>query len=230
MQSDKPFAGNFTLNTTYYTGEVYEWNLPTGWSCPFAQECLVKVNPETGKFQNKSTSYRCYAAAAERFPGVRDSRWENFNLVKQGHRPMLPPNARHIRIHASGDFFSQAYFDMWLEIARENPSVEFWAFTKSIPYWLARLDSIPANLVLTASVGSRHNALIFKPEFDFRTHTLTESASTTDAHPFPIGVVAALAHDKFEPGKSLFVKNGWNMIVDNHPIHKDTVLIRFERK
>lgn len=46
----------FVKNTTYYTGVVYEWNLPTGHTCPFALECLVKVNRETGKFENKSNA------------------------------------------------------------------------------------------------------------------------------------------------------------------------------
>jgi hypothetical protein len=58
----------------YYTGEVYEWNLPTGTTCPFALECKVTVNRSTGKFDIDKGLYRCYAASAERFPGVRESR------------------------------------------------------------------------------------------------------------------------------------------------------------
>jgi hypothetical protein len=150
----------FVRKTTYYTGVVYEWNLPTGWTCPFADACLVKVDKNTGKFKNESHQYRCYAANAERFPGVRDHRWKNFEYVKAGNKPIIPRQAKSIRIHASGDFFSQAYFDMWLEIARENLSVEFWAYTKSIRYWVARLGQIPENLVLTASYGGREDHLI----------------------------------------------------------------------
>ena len=60
----------------------------------------------------------------------------------------------------SGDFFSQAYFDQWLEICEENSSVEFWAYTKSLNYWVNRLGSIPENLVLTASYGGKHDRLI----------------------------------------------------------------------
>jgi hypothetical protein len=152
----------FVKNTKYYTGTVYEWNLPTGHTCPFAMECLVKVNRETGKFENKSNAYKCYAANPERFPAVRNHRWKNYEYVLQGNKPILPKGCEAVRIHASGDFFNQSYFDMWLEIATENPEIEFWAYTKSLKYWVNRLNSIPDNFVLTASYGGRNDELISK--------------------------------------------------------------------
>jgi len=159
--------GKFTKNTKYYSGIVYEWNLPTGHTCPFADECLVKVDRETGKFENKSNAYRCYAASAERFPSARNARWNNFDLVKSGQKPILPKGAKAIRIHASGDFFNQSYFDLWIDIANENPDVEFWAYTKSLKYWVQRLGIIPSNLELTASYGGRNDELIAQHDLKF---------------------------------------------------------------
>jgi len=72
----------------------------------------------------------------------------------------LPKDCKAVRIHASGDFFNQEYFDMWLDIAKENPTVEFWAYTKSLKYWVNRLNEIPENLTLTASYGGRNDELI----------------------------------------------------------------------
>lgn len=152
----------FIKNKTYYgKGEVvYEFNLPSGHTCPGALACRVSVDRKTGKFLNDSVGFRCYAAMAERFPGVRESRWNNFEYVKSGGIPVLPLDARKVRIHASGDFFSQAYFDMWLELCRNNPHIEFWAYTKSINFLVNRIDVIPDNLTITASKGSRHDLLI----------------------------------------------------------------------
>tara|TARA_R110002126_G_scaffold36633_1_gene111180 strand:- start:4 stop:597 length:594 start_codon:yes stop_codon:yes gene_type:complete len=150
----------FIKKTKYYNGTVYEWNLPSGFTCPFADECLVKVDRNTGKFDNKSKSYRCYSASAERFPGVRKSRWTNFDFVRSGGVPEIPKKAEAIRIHSSGDFYSQSYFDMWLKLCKKNPAVEFWAYTKSLNYWVNRLNEIPNNLVLTASRGGRQDNLI----------------------------------------------------------------------
>ena len=150
----------FVKNTKYYTGTVYEWNLPTGHTCPFALECLVKVDKQTGKFENKSNAYRCYAASPERFPAVRNHRWANYEYVRKSNKPVLPKDCKAVRIHAAGDFFNQAYFDMWIEVAKENPQVEFWAYTKSLKYWVNRINEIPVNLVLTASRGGRNDELI----------------------------------------------------------------------
>lgn len=150
----------FVLKKGYYRGPVWEFNLPTGWSCPGAKDCLVKVNRETGKFQNSADRYRCYAANAERFPGVREHRWNNWEFVVNGGRPVPPKGARAVRIHASGDFLNQHYFDQWLKTAEEFPQVEFWAYTKSLNYWAERRHSIPHNLVLTASRGGRYDHLI----------------------------------------------------------------------
>lgn len=150
----------FIKNKRYYTGEVYEWNLPTGTTCPFALECKVIVDRNTGKFDVHRGQYKCYAASPERFPGVREHRWKNFEFVKQGGIPTIPKDCKAIRIHAAGDFFNQAYFDMWCELAKNNPNIEMWAYTKSLGYWVKRIDSIPNNLILTASYGGRQDHLI----------------------------------------------------------------------
>lgn len=147
-------------NTRYYRGVVYEWNLPTGSSCPFAKECRVSVDRMTGKFNITRGEYKCYAAAAERFPGVREYRWKNYEGTLKGEMPDMPKGCRAIRIHAAGDFYNQIYFDAWLEYARAYPNVEMWAYTKSIAYWVNRIDKIPDNLTLTASYGGRQDEMI----------------------------------------------------------------------
>jgi hypothetical protein len=150
----------FVKNKKYYTGVVYEWNLPTGSTCPFALDCKVTVNRQTGKFDVYRGAYKCYAASPERFPGVREHRWKNFEYAKAGKKIEIPKGCTSIRIHSAGDFFNQKYFDMWIEIANENPDVEFWAYTKSLNYWAQRLNEIPKNLELTASYGGNHDELI----------------------------------------------------------------------
>lgn len=150
----------FSINKKYYTGTVYEWNIPTGHTCPYAVDCLVSVDRETGKFDNSSSKYRCYASSAERFPSARNARWRNYDYVLDGGIPEIPKKCKAVRIHMSGDFFSQKYFDMWLQVARDNPDVEFWAFTKSLRFWVKRINEIPENLALTASYGGKEDHLI----------------------------------------------------------------------
>jgi len=152
----------FVKNTKYYRGVVYEFNLPTGTTCPFAFECKVTVDRLTGKFDVKKGQYRCYAASPERFPSVREHRWNNFNFVRNGGTPEIPKDCNAIRIHAAGDFFNQTYFDMWIQLAKNNPKIEMWAYTKSLQYWVNRINQIPENLILTASYGGKQDDLIQK--------------------------------------------------------------------
>jgi len=161
----------FIKKKTFYPFTVWEFNLPAGWSCPYAKDCKICVDRKTGKFNTIGKVFRCYAASSERFPGVRESRWNNFEEVKQLLKEKkdleIPKEATHIRIHSSGDFFSQEYFDMWLRVCRKNPNVKFWAFTKSIQFWVNRLDEIPSNLTLQASKGSFQDDLIEKYNLKF---------------------------------------------------------------
>lgn len=152
----------FQKHKGFYPFPVYEFNLPAGHSCPYAKDCKIAVNRETGKFERTGTKFRCYAASAERFPGVSKCRWNNFEAMQKGEDIVIPEGATHVRIHGSGDFFSQEYFDKWLETCRRNPCVTFWAFTKSIQFWVNRLGEIPNNLTLQASKGSLQEDLIEK--------------------------------------------------------------------
>ena len=54
------------------------------------------------------------------------------------------------------------YFDAWCKFASDNPYRIFYAYTKSLPYWVSRLGDIPSNLSLTASYGGRADNLIDK--------------------------------------------------------------------
>lgn len=169
----------YTRKTDYYRQTTHEFNLPAGWSCPWAQSCLTKADRDTGKLverpdrhddgtpkhiDSEVEAYVCYAARAERYPSVRQTRWHNYNAVRErlsaGDIFDVPRNAAFVRVHGSGDFFNEQYFLMWMRIAAAHPDVKFWAFTKSIKYWTDNLDAVPENFALTASRGSKQDDLI----------------------------------------------------------------------
>ena len=172
----------FQIRKTFYPFPVHEFNLPAGHACPYAKDCKTSVNRETGKFtKGEHRKFACYAASAERFPAVRNSRWENFESIKRGDEIVIPKGATHVRIHGSGDFFSQDYFDKWLKVCRDNPSVKFWAFTKSVQFWVNRLKEIPVNLTLQASKGGYQDDLIEK-------HNLKYAEVFLDINEIPDGM------------------------------------------
>jgi hypothetical protein len=149
---------------------IYTFSLPAGHSCPFARECLSKAGRNGEGIQDgKHTRFRCFAASSEaQYEVVRDQRWENFELLKGSSidamasfiELSLPQKAKIIRIHVSGDFFSQDYFDAWLKVCGNNPDETFYAYTKSLRFWVKRLGNIPQNLKLNASRGGMNDSLI----------------------------------------------------------------------
>jgi len=160
----------FSDSSEYYGIPVFTFSIPAGYTCPGAEKCLAYAHRQTGKIINgKDQTFRCYAATGERFPGVRDSAWRNYDLVRSQETKgkmfamisgSIPHMASHIRVHQGGDMFSQMYFDAWLMTARMQPHRLFWTFTKNLPIWIERLGQIPNNFKLTASKGGKWDHLI----------------------------------------------------------------------
>ncbi len=154
---------------------VYSLDLLSGHSCPFAKICLSKaIELPNGKLKIEDgphTQFRCYSASQEaRLSGVYNLRKKNSDilLAYRGNtvamskfiRESLPRQADVIRIHSAGDFFSQSYFDAWCDICNTHPNIEFYAYTKSLRFWINRLSKLPPNLTMTASYGGIDNHLI----------------------------------------------------------------------
>lgn len=154
--------------------KVYSFDLLSGWSCPQAKDCLSKVVQigDSRKIKDGADcQFRCFSASQEAtFPSAYNKRKANFDALRGLHlndmihelNTALPKNAGIVRIHVAGDFFSPEYMFAWVNVAMMNPDVLFYAYTKSLSYWLrynefiSRLD----NFVLTASRGGRQDNLI----------------------------------------------------------------------
>ena len=156
---------------------IYTFSLPAGHSCPFANDCLSKADKLTGKLTDgPNTQFRCFAASAEAvYPNVRLARWHNFDLLKKLSTneasnliiESLPKKANIVRVHVSGDFFNESYFLAWLQVAKLRPNVLFYAYTKSLVYWVNYIKEIPNNLVLNASEGGKLDAQILEHGLKF---------------------------------------------------------------
>jgi hypothetical protein len=169
--------------------KVYQFDLLSGHSCPFAKDCFAKVDIVDGHrkvIDGKDMQFRCYSASQEAlYTPVYNARKYNFDLVKRViGKPdelvkliesSMPKNAGIIRIHSAGDFFIKSYFDAWLKVAVNNPHILFYAYTKALPFWVKRLGSIPANVQLTASYGGKRDDLI--PLYNLRSATVVHSVA-----------------------------------------------------
>lgn len=152
--------------------KIYSLDLLSGHSCPFAKDCLSKVIVDNGKRKiqdGPDTKFRCFSASQEvLFPDLYNLRSSNFTSLRQLSldemialiEPNMPPDLGVCRLHVGGDFFNPTYFYAWVKVARNHKDRLFYAYTKSLSYWIKHRSEIPSNLVLTASYGGRLDDLI----------------------------------------------------------------------
>jgi hypothetical protein len=152
------------------------FSIPAGHTCKFAQDCKSCADRVTGKLTDSDKiKFRCFAASQENYiPAVRMMRWHNYDLLKKregnvkamadlidrSFKSVFPKAIPVLRLHVGGDFYSQAYFAAWMEMARRYPMMIIYAYTKALPFWIKHKDVIPANFRLTASKGGTHDFLI----------------------------------------------------------------------
>lgn len=224
--------------------DIITFSLPAGHSCPFAKDCRScatrkavtnhgKVGNGFGIQDGPHTQFRCFTAIDEVLrPHVRLARWWNFltllAAIKKGEAATvaliernLPPVrwGRPTRPHVAGDFFSQIYFDAWLEVARRHPTRLFYAYTKALPFWVRRLGQIPANFKLTASRGGTHDHLI--EQYGLRCCVVVKSEAEAaalglpvdhdDSHAYGDGGNFALVVHGQQPAGSVWAK-AWAML------------------
>ena len=190
---------------------ILTFSLPAGWTCPGAHRCQTFASEYTGKITDgKHQTFRCFSATSEAaFTSVRAARWHNYRLLDDARKrakeyfirtawslraqetiemrelieyslPIVRP--RLMRVHVSGDFFSQSYFDAWLQVAALNPNTRFYAYTKSLHFWRKRASHVPKNFMLTASIGGKYDELAK----ELRAKTATVVPAKVDAGEMPI--------------------------------------------
>lgn len=152
----------------------YSISLLSGHTCVGADKCKSQVieTSEGRRIQDgPNVEFRCFSASTElifkKTYEQRKHNTEEFVRTANSQEAMvrliqesLPKDSKVIRIHVAGDFRTQRMFDAWCEVARLNKEIIFYAYTKSLIFWVKRLGKIPSNLVLTASKGGKFDHLI----------------------------------------------------------------------
>lgn len=151
---------------------VFSFNIPAGGyeldgkkyiTCPGAGACLDVCYARQGAYlfkgskklriENHQTLLRLrrtggHEAVVEALQGVVDS---------------LPKTTAVLRLHDSGDYFKVWYLTAWIEVAKNNPDILFYCYTKSIPFFTGLGEDIPSNFRTTKSYGGKFDHLIEGP-------------------------------------------------------------------
>tara|TARA_R110001632_G_scaffold33397_1_gene85422 strand:+ start:352 stop:969 length:618 start_codon:yes stop_codon:yes gene_type:complete len=122
-------------------------------TCPFADACI--------KF--------CYAKkGAYIWSNVAKVFEQRYELTKQKDfkeimkNEIIKKKVDFLRVHDSGDFYSNKYFLDWMQIAKSLPNVKFYAYTNSISIVKNNKDSIPQNFDFIFSDSGKQVNLIDK--------------------------------------------------------------------
>ena len=158
---------NTKLKKTIKLIKKLELDLPTRylvWGLPAFKAQGITICPGAG-----ACSGPCFARSGHYlFNRRKENEWANYITTQDrqflsmihNHLSNLKPTI--IRIHDSGDFYSEKYFIQWLLAADCNPNHTFYAYTKSwneTRYWrfLHGNYQLPSNFQLVYSYGGKHD-------------------------------------------------------------------------
>ncbi|MEU5698664.1 GP88 family protein [Streptomyces aurantiacus] len=145
---------------------VWNWTLPA-WAGRFPEGRTYNTCPSAGICRHV-----CYARfGTYTWPTVKAKHqanlrfvlddlpgWEQAMLAELGRRKF---RGTWVRIHDSGDFFSDRYLLAWLRIIRSRPKTNFYAYTKEVARFRALVEPDPPdNFLWVYSFGGTQDTLL----------------------------------------------------------------------
>ena len=181
-----------TQNSELREDRVWNWALPAwvvkrngkGFNvCPSAGACVQVCYARNGTYlfpQVKAAHMRNLDLVIDQL-----SKWKTIMIGELGsdqfrptYTPRFPdlelePDAwaadwmrrggTAVRIHDSGDFFSDEYLQAWLDIAELFPDVLFYTYTKEVPRFRRMVEGkAPTNFRWLFSMGGKHDHTLDK--------------------------------------------------------------------
>ena len=139
-------------NSALKKDKIFKFSLPVKKTCIGAKECLKFCYATKGAYiAYKKTIDKAHA---------RNFDFTMSKYFKQDmYEEILRRKIKIVRIHDTGDFYSQKYLDNWTIIARSLPNTRFYAYTKSLNLDFTEFTRLP-NTKIIQSFGGKHNSII----------------------------------------------------------------------
>lgn len=155
----------FHSNSKLKKDGIFQWSIPAYKAKVFLNNefQMVQTCPNAGICLNF-----CYASSGNFvFKNVLISHHRNLNYILNSPKEFIQEVTKEIhkkkiqilRIHDSGDFFSESYLNIWLKVIEENPNVQFYCYTKNIPLFRG-LKIVPKNFTHVFSFGGNKDSEI----------------------------------------------------------------------
>lgn len=146
-----------TQNSKLRKDNIWSFGLPAVKTCPQAGICKNYCYARKGRYvfdTVKSHKERC----------LDNSRKVTFiNDICREIKSHQRSGIDIIRIHDTGDFYNSSYARSWFAIARKNPDIIFYAYTKSVELFKNLeyvYNGLPSNFRVIYSIGGKQDDLI----------------------------------------------------------------------
>ncbi len=139
-------------NSKLKKDNIFKFSLPVKSTCIGAQACLEYCYATKG-------AYRTYkklidAGHKKNFEFSKSKTFVSSMLSELNRRKI-----KVVRLHDTGDFYSQDYVNKWVTIALYNPKIRFYAYTKSLTLDFKEFTRLP-NTKIIQSFGGKYDTKI----------------------------------------------------------------------
>jgi len=138
-------------------------------TCPFADECVEFCYARKGAYIWKNVS----PAFEKRYELSKTDKF-----VAKMNAEIVIKEPDYVRVHDSGDYYSRAYLDKWLQVAIHNPHVRFYSYTNCVE--MLKNTVLPDNFDIIFSDSGKQKHLIDK-SIDRHTKIFDSLADLLDA-------------------------------------------------
>ena len=118
-------------------------------TCPFADACVKFCYAKKGAYIWSNVQ----PAFEKRY---QLSKTDNF--VNKMNQEIIKKKPDYVRVHDSGDYYSNAYLRKWLAIAIHNPQVRFYSYTNCVE--MLKNTNLPDNYDIIFSDSGKQKHLI----------------------------------------------------------------------
>lgn len=144
-------------NSKLKKDNIFKFSLPVKSTCIGAKDCLAYCYATKG-------AYRTYAKTIAKSHAKNFEFSESKSFVSSMLSELNRRKIKIVRLHDSGDFYSQDYVNKWVTIASYNPKIKFYAYTKSLNLDFTEFTRLP-NTKIIQSFGGKYDSRIdlYKP-------------------------------------------------------------------
>lgn len=136
-------------------------------TCPFAAECVKFCYAQKGAYSWSNVK----PAFEKRYELTKTD-----DFVNEMNKEIAKKKPDYVRVHDSGDYYSKAYLDKWIEIAIHNPNVRFYSYTNSVE--MLKFAKLPDNYDVIFSDSGKQKDKI-NTNVDRHTRIFTNLAEMT---------------------------------------------------